>query len=148
MANGQPWARYWRADERLLYAGRSMDMGIVLDLIEREQVTMLTLVGDTSGRPLLDQLYRDRGEHSTSSLLLLGSGEDAFLSGDVKDGLLKDASERLGHQRGGGIIGGTGAGGRPLWTLISGSFRGWGKFHLSSSSFWVLRMEAEPEKLF
>ena len=71
----------------VLYAGRSMDMRLVLDLIEREQVTMLTLVGDTSGRPLLDELRRDRRVHRTSSLLLLGSG-GSILSGDIKDGLL------------------------------------------------------------
>ncbi len=71
----------------VLYPGRSMDMGLVLDLVERERVTMLTLVGDASGRPLLEELHRDRCNHDTSSLRLLGSG-GSILSGDVKDGLL------------------------------------------------------------
>ncbi len=71
----------------VLYPRRSMDMGLVLDLIERERVTMLTLVGDASGRPLLEALRRDAGAHDTSSLLLLGSG-GSILSGEVKDGLL------------------------------------------------------------
>ena len=71
----------------VLYPRRSMDMALVLDLVERERVTMLTMVGDTSGRPLLDELRRDGGAHRTSSLLLLGSG-GSILSGDVKDGLL------------------------------------------------------------
>ncbi len=71
----------------VLYPERSMDMGLVLDLVERERVTMLTLVGDASGRPLLEELRRSRGSRDTSSLRLLGSG-GSILSGDVKDGLL------------------------------------------------------------
>ncbi|HTT85814.1 MAG TPA: AMP-binding protein [Acidimicrobiales bacterium] len=71
----------------VLYPRRTMDMALVLDLIERERVTMLTLVGDTSGRPLLEALRRDGGTHDTSSLLLLGSG-GSILSGEVKDELL------------------------------------------------------------
>jgi 3-oxocholest-4-en-26-oate---CoA ligase len=71
----------------VLYPARRMDMGLVLDLIDCEQVTMLTLVGDTSGRPLLEELRRDTGAHSTSSLLLLGSG-GSILTGEIKDGLL------------------------------------------------------------
>jgi 3-oxocholest-4-en-26-oate---CoA ligase len=71
----------------VLYPRRHMDMGLVLDLIEGERVTMLTLVGDASGRPLLAELRRQPGGHDTSSLLLLGSG-GSILSGEVKDGLL------------------------------------------------------------
>jgi acyl-CoA synthetase (AMP-forming)/AMP-acid ligase II len=71
----------------VLYPARTMDMALVLDLIDREQVTMLTLVGDTSGRPLLEELRRDGGLHSMSSLLLLGSG-GSILTGEIKDGLL------------------------------------------------------------
>ncbi|HTT87113.1 MAG TPA: AMP-binding protein [Acidimicrobiales bacterium] len=71
----------------VLYPERSMDMELVLDLIERERVTMLTLVGDASGRPLLEALRRDGGAHDTSSLLLLGSG-GSILTGEIKDGLL------------------------------------------------------------
>ena len=71
----------------VVYPERSMDMTLVLDLVERERVTMLTLVGDTSGRPLLEVLRRDGGAHDTSSLRLLGSG-GSILSGEIKDGLL------------------------------------------------------------
>lgn len=71
----------------VLYPRRTMDMSLVLDLVERERVTMLTLVGDTSGRPLLEELRRDGGAHRTDSLILLGSG-GSILSGEVKDGLL------------------------------------------------------------
>jgi acyl-CoA synthetase (AMP-forming)/AMP-acid ligase II len=71
----------------VLYPRRSMDMDLILDLIERERVTMLTLVGDTSGRPLLEALGRDGARHDTSSLILLGSG-GSILTGEIKDGLL------------------------------------------------------------
>lgn len=71
----------------VVYPRRSMDMSLVLDLIERERVTMLTILGDVSGRPLLQELRRDGGKRNTSSLLLLGSG-GTILSGAVKDGLL------------------------------------------------------------
>ncbi|MEX0664692.1 MAG: acyl-CoA synthetase [Acidimicrobiia bacterium] len=71
----------------VLYPERHMDMVRVLDLVERERIGMLTLVGDASARPLLDALDADSGAHDTSSLLLLGSG-GSILSGDVKDRLL------------------------------------------------------------
>jgi acyl-CoA synthetase (AMP-forming)/AMP-acid ligase II len=71
----------------VLYSERSMDMRLVLDLVERERVTMLTLVGDASGRPLLDELRRSSGARDTSSLRLLGSG-GSILSAEIKDGLL------------------------------------------------------------
>lgn len=72
----------------VLYPRRNMDMGLVLDLVERERVTMLTLVGDTSARPLLERLRADTGAHDTSSLRLLGSG-GSILTAGVKDELLK-----------------------------------------------------------
>lgn len=49
---------------------------------------MLTLVGDTSGRPLLGELRRRGKSDLTSSLRLLGSG-GSILSGETKDGLLE-----------------------------------------------------------
>ena len=71
----------------ILYPERHMDMARVLELVERERIGMLTLVGDASARPLLDAVEADGGAHDTSSLLLLGSG-GSILSGDVKDRLL------------------------------------------------------------
>ena len=72
----------------VLYPERHMDMARVLELVERERVGMLTLVGDASARPLLEALEADAGAHDTSSLRLLGSG-GSILSGDVKDRLLR-----------------------------------------------------------
>ncbi|HZP27623.1 MAG TPA: AMP-binding protein [Acidimicrobiia bacterium] len=71
----------------VLYDRPAMDMAYVLELVERERVVMLTLVGDASARPLLAELDAHPGARDTSSLLLLGSG-GSILSGDVKDRLL------------------------------------------------------------
>ena len=71
----------------VIYPQRRMDMGVVLSLVESERVVMLTLVGDTSGRPLADELEAQPGAHDTSSLLLLGSG-GSILSASVKERLM------------------------------------------------------------
>jgi acyl-CoA synthetase (AMP-forming)/AMP-acid ligase II len=71
----------------VLYPDRHMDLARVLVLVEREQVVMLNLVGDASGRPLLDQLRDAPDAVDTTSLRLLGSG-GSLLSADVKHGLL------------------------------------------------------------
>jgi acyl-CoA synthetase (AMP-forming)/AMP-acid ligase II len=59
----------------------------VLDLIEREGVNSMNLVGDASARPLLDALAANPGKWDTSSLALVGSG-GSILSGDAKTALL------------------------------------------------------------
>jgi 3-oxocholest-4-en-26-oate---CoA ligase len=71
----------------VLYPDRHVDPDRVLALVAREQVGMLNLVGDASGRPLLDALQARPGVHDTSALRLLGSG-GSMLSADVKEGLL------------------------------------------------------------
>jgi 3-oxocholest-4-en-26-oate---CoA ligase len=68
---------------------RQMDLDHVVELIERERVVALNLVGDTSGRPLLGVLEARPGASDTSSLLLLGSG-GSILSGDIKDRLMAE----------------------------------------------------------
>jgi 3-oxocholest-4-en-26-oate---CoA ligase len=71
----------------VLYDALSVDMTQVLDLIARERVNALNLVGDTSARPLLAALAAQPGRWDTSCLRLLGSG-GSILSGDVKDALM------------------------------------------------------------
>jgi acyl-CoA synthetase (AMP-forming)/AMP-acid ligase II len=71
----------------VVYPHRRMDMAAVLSLVEAERIVMLTLVGDTSGRPLADQLEACPGASDTSSLLLLGSG-GSMLSASVKERLM------------------------------------------------------------
>jgi acyl-CoA synthetase (AMP-forming)/AMP-acid ligase II len=64
-----------------------MDMRCVLELVETERVTMLTIVGDTSGRPLVETLEARPDTFDTSSLRLLGSG-GSILTAAIKDRLL------------------------------------------------------------
>ncbi|HEX4540294.1 MAG TPA: acyl-CoA synthetase [Acidimicrobiales bacterium] len=71
----------------VLYTRRSVDMRRVLGLVETERVTMLTIVGDTSGRPLVEALEDRPGAFDTSSLRLLGSG-GSILTAAIKDRLL------------------------------------------------------------
>ncbi len=71
----------------VLYTHRSMDMSRVLDLVETERVTMLTIVGDTSGRPLVELLEARPDAYDTSSVRLLGSG-GSILTAATKDRLL------------------------------------------------------------
>ena len=70
----------------VVYTGRQMDMTRVLDLVVTERVCMLTLVGDTSGRPLADTLEAAPGRWDTSSIRMLGSG-GSILSAGVKSRL-------------------------------------------------------------
>ncbi len=71
----------------VIYTHASVEMPRVLELVERERVVMLTFVGDTSARPLLDELDAHPRRYDTSSVQLLGSG-GAILSADVKQRLL------------------------------------------------------------
>ncbi len=58
----------------------------VLELIEREGVNILLIVGDAFGRPIVEQL--ERGDHDLSSLLIVVSG-GAALSPGIKERLLR-----------------------------------------------------------
>jgi 3-oxocholest-4-en-26-oate---CoA ligase len=71
----------------VLYDKPSVDMTYVLDLLERERVNAMNIVGDASARPLLAALAAEPGRWDTSSLRLLGSG-GSILSGDAKDALM------------------------------------------------------------
>ncbi len=71
----------------VLYDRAHVDMEHVLDLVEREAVNSVNLVGDASARPLLETLATHPGRWDTSSLLLLGSG-GSILSGASKEALL------------------------------------------------------------
>ena len=71
----------------VLYDRLHVDMEHVLDLVEREAVNAMNLVGDASARPLLTTLGEQSERWDTSSLRLLGSG-GSILSGDAKEALL------------------------------------------------------------
>ena len=71
----------------VLYDRLHVDMEHVLDLVQRERVNAMNLVGDASARPLLATLADHRERWDTSSLRLLGSG-GSILSGDAKEALM------------------------------------------------------------
>ena len=71
----------------VLYDRLHVDMEHVLDLVERERVNTMNLVGDASARPLLATLAGHHDRWDTSSLRLLGSG-GSILSGDAKEALM------------------------------------------------------------
>jgi acyl-CoA synthetase (AMP-forming)/AMP-acid ligase II len=71
----------------VLYDRPRVDMEHVLDLVAREGVNAMNLVGDASARPLLATLTAHPGRWDTSSLRLLGSG-GSILSADAKDALM------------------------------------------------------------
>jgi acyl-CoA synthetase (AMP-forming)/AMP-acid ligase II len=71
----------------VLYEDPHLDLGKVLDLIEREHIVMLSLVGDAGARPLVEALETNPGRWDTSSLRLLGSG-GSILTSDMRERLL------------------------------------------------------------
>ena len=84
----------WSASGTLLGGGKvvlydrpHVEMEHVLDLVEREGVNAMNLVGDASARPLLAALAAHAGRWDTSSLRLLGSG-GSILSADAKEALM------------------------------------------------------------
>jgi fatty-acyl-CoA synthase len=72
----------------VMYDEPHLDMTKVLDLVERERVVMLSLVGDAGARPLVAALDGHPGRWDTSSLRLLGSG-GSILSADMRERLLE-----------------------------------------------------------
>ncbi len=72
----------------VLDARPGLDPARVLDLVARERVCLLTLVGDAGGRPLADAIEAEPARWDLSCLRLLGSG-GSMLSADVKTRLLR-----------------------------------------------------------
>jgi len=81
------WGAMLSGGRTVLHPSRQMDAETVLDVVQREGVTMLTIVGDSMGLPLVETLEANPGLYDTSSVLMLGSG-GSIMSGDVKDRLL------------------------------------------------------------
>src|SRR4029079_6138729 len=72
----------------VLDAEPHFDAGRVLDLVERERVGLLTLVGDAGGRTLRAAVEGETPRWDHPSLRVLGSG-GSMLSADVKERLLR-----------------------------------------------------------
>jgi acyl-CoA synthetase (AMP-forming)/AMP-acid ligase II len=81
------WGAMLSGGLTVLHPSRQMEAETVLKMVERERVTMLTIVGDSMGLPLVETLEANPGRFDTSSVLMLGSG-GSIMSGDVKDRLL------------------------------------------------------------
>jgi acyl-CoA synthetase (AMP-forming)/AMP-acid ligase II len=80
------WGAMLSGGRTVLHPSRQMDANTVLETVEGEQVTMLTIVGDSMGRPIVEAIDADPGRHQTTSVLMLGSG-GSIMSADVKDRL-------------------------------------------------------------
>jgi fatty-acyl-CoA synthase len=87
-------AAQWTAFSGLHVGGRVVlhddstpfDAALILDLAEREQVMVMSIVGDAFARPLIDELRRR--PRDLSSLLVIGTG-GAATSDQCKEGLLE-----------------------------------------------------------
>ncbi len=80
------WGAMLSGGRAILHPNRTMEAETVLEVVDQEQVTMLTIVGDSMGRPIVDAIDADPGRHDATSVLMLGSG-GSILSVDVKDRL-------------------------------------------------------------
>lgn len=80
------WGAMLSGGRAILHPSRKMEAETVLEVVDREQATMLTIVGDSMGRPIVEAIEADPGRHDTTSVLMLGSG-GSIMSVDVKDRL-------------------------------------------------------------
>lgn len=58
--------------------GGQFDPRLTWQLVEREKVNILVIVGDAMARPLIEELERDANAYDLSSLMALGSGGALF----------------------------------------------------------------------
>lgn len=70
----------------ILNPGRHFDAAQILDLVVRERVQSITIVGDAMAGPLLDALKAHPGRWDVSGVVSLGSGGAVF-SSHLQDGL-------------------------------------------------------------
>jgi acyl-CoA synthetase (AMP-forming)/AMP-acid ligase II len=80
------WGAMLSGGRTVLHPTRQMDAPTVLGVVDAEGVTMLTIVGDSMGLPLVEALESDPGRYDTSSVLMLGSG-GSIMSAGVKERL-------------------------------------------------------------
>ncbi len=80
------WGAILSGGRSVLHPDRTMEVGTVLQTIEQERATMLTIVGDSMGRPIVEAVEESPGRYDLGSVLMLGSG-GSIMSADVKDRL-------------------------------------------------------------
>jgi acyl-CoA synthetase (AMP-forming)/AMP-acid ligase II len=76
---------FFQGGKVVIIPGRSFQPKLVWELVEREKVQTLTMVGDAMARPLVDA---HDGTHKTNTLIIIASA-GAILSDAVKDELKK-----------------------------------------------------------
>ena len=88
-AGGQwmSWGTLLGGGRVVLYEEPHLDLAKVLDLVERERIVMLSLIGDAAARPLVETLEANPGKWDTSSVRMLGSGA-AILTSEMRERLL------------------------------------------------------------
>lgn len=62
----------------VVQAGRSMNPALIWELVSRERVNLMTIVGDAMARPLANELEGNPGRYDTSSLIVIGSAGAVF----------------------------------------------------------------------
>ncbi len=80
------WGAILSGGRSVIHPSRTMDADTVLQTIEGERATMLTIVGDSMGRPIVEAIEEHPGRRRLDSVLMLGSG-GSIMSADVKDRL-------------------------------------------------------------
>jgi len=73
----------------VLWTGHHFDPDAIWDIVEREGVVSLAIVGDAMGRPLVEVYAANPAAHDLSGLLAIGNG-GAMLSQAVKDQIIAD----------------------------------------------------------
>jgi acyl-CoA synthetase (AMP-forming)/AMP-acid ligase II len=58
--------------------GRSMSPALIWELVSRERVNLMTIVGDAMARPLASELEANPGRYDTSSLIVISSAGAVF----------------------------------------------------------------------
>jgi len=81
------WGTLLGGGRVVLYDEPHLDLGKVLDLVERERIVMVSLIGDAAARPLVELLEAEPDRWDTSSVRMLGSGA-AILTGEMRERLL------------------------------------------------------------
>ncbi len=92
---------HWLAFQTLFTGGTLVmtplgrfDPPVIWDLVTREKVAVLVVVGDAMARPLVEELERNRDRYDTSGLWVIGSG-GAAMSDTTKRKILELLPERL-----------------------------------------------------
>jgi 3-oxocholest-4-en-26-oate---CoA ligase len=80
------WGAILSGGRSVIHPSRTMEAETVLQTIGSEQATMLTIVGDSMGRPVVEAIEAGPGRYDLGSVLMLGSG-GSIMSADVKDRL-------------------------------------------------------------